>query len=356
MGLPCVGVVSGVRERYPKHVVPAGGFDAFHELVYLDEISAAGPGGCMGQCGINSMALPPIMTVGSKHVQDLVVDCVFAGEKNISLAISEPTAGSDVANIRLTAVREGDKYRVNGQKKWITGGHIASYFTLVTRTSGPGAKGISLFLVDATTPGITVRKMETQFDTCHGTTFITFDDVLVPAANMIGKEGEGFKYILLNFNHERWVIAVGACRMSRLCYSESLKYALRRKTFGKTLAEHPVIRSKLAEMARQFEALHDSNERIAYSYCQGVEDSRLGKECALLKVMASKTLEYCAREASQIFGGSSIVREGPGKLVERIYRDVRSVAIPGGSEEIMLDLAARTAISGAVAEVERSKL
>merc|ERR1719463_67080 len=118
----------------------------------------------MGQCGINSMALPPILFAGSKEVQGVVVDDVIAGRKNISLAISEPTAGSDVSNIRLTGERHGDDFIVNGQKKWITGGHIADYFTLVTRTGGAGPGGISLLLVDGASPGIKVRKMQTQFD------------------------------------------------------------------------------------------------------------------------------------------------------------------------------------------------
>lgn len=356
LGFPINGLVPFVKERYPKELVPKGGFDAFHELIYLDELASVGPGGAMGQCGINSMAIPPVLSVGSKHVQDLVVDSVFSGAKNISLAISEPTAGSDVANIKLTAERRGDGFVLNGQKKWITGGHMASYFTLVARTGGAGPQGISLFLVDAKSPGIDVRKMETQFDTCHGTTFLTFDNVVVPAVNMIGEEGKGFKYILLNFNHERWVISVSTCRMSRLCYAEGLKYALRRKTFGKALAEHQIIRGKLAEMSRSIESLQDSLERIAYQYTQGIPDSRLGRDCALLKVMASKTFEHCAREASQIFGGASIVREGPGKLVERLYREVRASAIPGGSEEILLDLAARQAIGVATALASKAKL
>jgi len=301
----------------------------------------------MGQCSINSMALPPIMCAGSKALQDAVVPGVIAGDKNIALAISEPAAGSDVSAIRLTAKREGDAYRVNGQKKWITGGHVADYFTLVARTGGPGPKGISLLLVDSKSSGISIRKMETQFDSCHGTTFIEFDDVMVPAANLIGEEGKGFKYILLNFNHERFVIAVGACRLARIAYAESLKYAVRRKTFGKPLVEHQMIRWKLGEMARLIETLQDSNERVAFQYKSGVPDSKLGTQCALLKVQCSKTLEFCAREAAQVFGGTSLVKEGPGKLVERIYRDVRLAAIPGGSEEILLDLAARQAISGA---------
>eukprot|EP00929_Paragymnodinium_shiwhaense_P114775 TRINITY_DN83281_c0_g1_i1.p1 TRINITY_DN83281_c0_g1~~TRINITY_DN83281_c0_g1_i1.p1 ORF type:complete len:437 (-),score=92.62 TRINITY_DN83281_c0_g1_i1:234-1544(-) len=347
-GLPCSGLAQSVQRRYPSRMVPEGGFDAFHELIYLDELANV-PGGAMGQCGINSMAIPPVMFAGSPMLQDLVADSVIDGTKNISLAISEPSAGSDVANIRCTAQREGDFYRVNGQKKWITGGHMADFFSLVVRTGGAGGSGLSVLLVDAKTPGIKIRKMETQFDTCHGTTFIEFDNVMVPVNRLIGEEGKGFKYILLNFNHERFVIAVEACRFARLCYSESLKFAMRRKTFGKPLTEHQVIRWKLAEMLRVTDSLYDGNERIAYQYKMGATDMSMGTMCALQKVAASKALELCAREASQIFGGSSIVKEGAGKLVERIYRNVRAEAIPGGSEEILLDLAARQSIAGAKA-------
>ena len=126
-----------------------------------------------------------------------------------------------------------------------------------------------------------------------------------------------------------------------------MKFALTRKTFGKPLVSHQVIRYKLAEMARQVECLHDNVERVAYQFSQGVPDFSLGGQCALLKVQASKTFEFCAREASQIFGGSSIVKEGRGKVVERLYRDVRASDIPGGSEEILLDFAMRHAVAKA---------
>jgi len=346
-GLPTAGLAKDIQARCPKEMTPEGGFDPFHELIYLDELAAVGPGGAMGQCGINSMAIPPILFAGSSRVQELVVDDVISGRKNISLAISEPTAGSDVAAIRATAVRDGNTFRVNGQKKWITGGHVADFFTLAVRTGGAGNKGISLLLVDAKSPGIQIRKMQTQFDTCHGTTFITFDDVSVPVDNIIGEEGGGFKYLLLNFNHERLVISISTCRFSRLCYAEALKYSMRRKTFGRALCEHQMIRWKLAEMLRHVDAVQDMNERVAFQYKAGVADASLGSQCALLKVTASKSFEYCAREASQIFGGSALVCEGPGKIVERLYREVRASAIPGGSEEVLLDLAARQAIAGA---------
>eukprot|EP00746_Dinoflagellata_sp_MGD_P142040 gnl/MRDRNA2_/MRDRNA2_75046_c0_seq1.p1 gnl/MRDRNA2_/MRDRNA2_75046_c0~~gnl/MRDRNA2_/MRDRNA2_75046_c0_seq1.p1 ORF type:complete len:433 (+),score=80.91 gnl/MRDRNA2_/MRDRNA2_75046_c0_seq1:69-1367(+) len=348
LGLPTVGLSKSLISAYPEHMVPKdGGWDAFHELVYLDEAARLPGGGCLGQIGINSMALPPVVVAGTPDMQEFCSQPVIQGKKNISLAISEPTAGSDVANIKTTAVLDGDHYVVNGQKKWITGGHIADYCTLAVRTGPQGMGGISLLLVDMKSPGLSIRKLPMQFDSCHGTTFLTFEDVRVPKNRLIGQEGGGFMYLMLNFNHERFVIAASTCRYARLCYEESMKYALKRKTFGKALVEHGIIRWKLAEMARLVEALYDNAERIAYQYTQGIADNQLGGQCAMLKVNASKTFEYCAREASQIFGGSSLVKEGQGKNIERLYREVRAQAIPGGSEEVMLDFTIRQAIGKA---------
>jgi len=298
------------------------------------------------------MALPPVVAAGSEEMKREVVKDVVQGRKFICLAISEPEAGSDVSNLKTTAERQGDFYIVNGSKKWITGGTMADYFTLAVRTGSEedGPAGLSLLLVDRHCPGIKVRKMETQFDTAHSTTFITFEDVKVPVSRLIGEEGAAFQLLLLNFNHERFVIAAAAARQARMCYEESLKYSVQRETFGKKLAQHQVIRMKLAEMARQVEALQDHLERIAFLFSSGVPDHRLGSQCALLKVTASRTLEFCAREASQVFGGSALVKEGKGKLIERIYREVRAAAIPGGSEEILLDLAARQAVAKAAKE------
>eukprot|EP01124_Arcella_intermedia_P010218 TRINITY_DN1674_c0_g1_i1.p1 TRINITY_DN1674_c0_g1~~TRINITY_DN1674_c0_g1_i1.p1 ORF type:complete len:324 (+),score=71.14 TRINITY_DN1674_c0_g1_i1:24-974(+) len=304
----------------------------------------------MGRGGINSIALPPILKAGSDYLKNKVCRDVITGQKNISLAISEPGAGSDVSNIQTTATRQGDFYIVNGSKKWITGGLSADYFTTAVRTDDGG---LSLLLIEKGTPGISIRRMETQFDSTHNTTFINFEDVKVPTRNLIGEEGMGFMLILLNFNHERFIIAAGTCRAARLCYEEAIKYALTRETFGKKLIQHQIIRYKLAEMARQVEALHDNVERVAYLISRGVPDSHLGGQAALLKVNASKTFEYCAREASQIFGGSSIVKEGKGKVVERLYREVRAQAIPGGSEEILLDFAMRQIASKALKDQKK---
>jgi len=137
---------------------------------------------------------------------------------------------------------------------------------------------------------------------------------------------------------------------------EAIKYAMVRKTFGQLLAENGVVRTKLAEMARLIEALHDNNEQVAYAYSCGVLDKDMGGRCALIKVSGSRTFEFCAREAAQIFGGNSLLREGKGKIVERLYREVRWTAIPGGSEEILLDLAVRQAMKNVPSETTSSKL
>jgi alkylation response protein AidB-like acyl-CoA dehydrogenase len=333
-------------------------FDYFYEQIMWDEFSRAGGGQVYGQADIDSMALPPILKFGSDYLKEKVCRGVVTGRKHIALAISEPYAGSDVAGIRTTAVRDGDFYIVNGTKKWITGGLFADFFTVAVRTGGQGMGGVSLLLLEKGMPGIHVRKMETQFDTCHNTTFITLEDVRVPAVNIIGAENMGFMIIMTNFNHERFLIATRSTRGCRMLYEASIKYAMERETFGKKLITHQIIRYKLAEMVRMIEALQDFLDKVTYLLSAGVPEIKLGGHCALLKVQASKTLEYCAREASQIFGGNSIVKEGKGKLVERAYRDVRSSAIPGGSEEILLDFSMRQVAAQAtkLAKEKQSKL
>lgn len=149
---------------------------------------------------------------------------------------------------------------------------------------------------------------------------------------------------MTNFNHERIGIIIQSLRFSRVCYEESVKYANKRRTFGKKLIDHPVIRMKLADMARQIEAAYNWLENVVYQ-AQSMEDTeamlKMGGAIAGLKAQSTKTFEFCAREASQIFGGLSYSRGGQGGKIERLYRDVRAYAIPGGSEEIMLDLSIR---------------
>lgn len=257
-------------------------------------------------------------------------------------------AGSDVANLNCEAKlsADGKHYIVNGEKKWITNGIWADYFTTAVRTGKDGMNGVSVLLIERG-PGVSTRKMNCQGVWSSGTTYITFEDVKVPVENLIGKENAGFRVIMTNFNHERIGIIIQSIRFARVCYEESMKFAHKRKTFGKRLIDHPVIRLKLAHMARQIESSYAWLENLMYQ-CQQMGEHeamlKLGGAIAGLKAQATTTFEFCAREASQIFGGLSYTRGGQGGKVERLYRDVRAYAIPGGSEEIMLDLSIRQAL------------
>ena len=325
-------------------------FDYFHELIILDEFGRCGSGGVLwGLLEGVHIGLPPVLNFGSEDLRERCGLRVLRGEATICLCITEPYAGSDVANIRCTAKKSscGKFYVVDGEKKWITNGVWADYFTVAVRTGGSGMGGISLLLIEKTMPGVQCRRMDCMGVWASGTSFITFENVKVPVGNLIGAENNGFKYIMHNFNHERWGFVVQANRFARVCYEEAFKYAHRRRTFGKRLVEHPVIRAKLADMVRQIDATHHQMENITYQMCTMPKEQSakaLAGITALAKVQSTKVFEYCAREAAQIFGGASYVRGGQGEKVERLYRDVRAYAIPGGSEEIMMDLGVRQAM------------
>eukprot|EP00451_Oxyrrhis_marina_P011273 CAMPEP_0204320076 /NCGR_PEP_ID=MMETSP0469-20131031/7457_1 /ASSEMBLY_ACC=CAM_ASM_000384 /TAXON_ID=2969 /ORGANISM="Oxyrrhis marina" /LENGTH=419 /DNA_ID=CAMNT_0051301331 /DNA_START=20 /DNA_END=1279 /DNA_ORIENTATION=- len=344
--LPCVVGPNGYE--YATCDAPAQ-FDYFHELIFVDELArgSASGGVLWGLVEGLQIGLPPVLNFGSEEMKKRVAPACLSGDKTICLAITEPWAGSDVANIRTTATRKGDKFILSGEKKWITNGIFADYFTVACRTGGPGMKGISMLLVEKTMPGIVCKKMDCQGVHSSGTTYIEFNEVEVPVSNLIGEENGGFGVIMKNFNHERWGFVVQANRFARVLLEESFKYANKRSTFGKKLIEHPVIRWKLAEMARQVEGTHHWLENITYQMCHMPKDDamvKLGGVTALMKAHSSKVMEFCAREASQVFGGNSYTKTGLGSKIERLYRDVRAYAIPGGSEEILLDLSVRQAM------------
>ncbi|KAJ3488122.1 hypothetical protein NLG97_g6257 [Lecanicillium saksenae] len=321
-------------------------WDLYHEMLLTDELCRTGSGGfiwnLIGGYGIGA---PPVMKFGQQALKDRILPGLLSGDKRICLAITEPDAGSDVANLTCEAKLsdDGKHFIVNGEKKWITNGIWADYFTTAVRTGGPGMNGVSLLLIERS-EGVSTRRMDCQGVWSSGTTYVTFEDVKVPVENLLGKKNQGFRVIMSNFNHERIGIIIQSLRFSRVLFEESVKYANKRRTFGKKLIDHPVIRMKLAHMARQIEASYNWLENVVYQ-CEKMPDTeamlRLGGPIAGLKAQSTLTFEFCAREASQIFGGLSYSRGGQGAKVERLYRDVRAYAIPGGSEEIMLDLSMR---------------
>jgi acyl-CoA dehydrogenase len=261
---------------------------------------------------------------------------VLRGEKWISLGITEPGGGSDVANLSTQAVRDGDHYVVSGSKTYITGGMRANWVSTAVRTGGDGAGGVSMLLIPTDAAGFSRTPLDRKMGWwASDTATLYFDEVRVPVSHLIGRENEGFKVIMANFNSERMAMAAAMEAYGRVCLEEAVVWARERKTFGQRLADHQVIRHKIAQMKQQLNATQ------AYIRCcyEAIEAGTPNPgDIALLKVQASEVMEFCAREAMQILGGLGYMR---GNRVERIYREVRVNAIGGGSEEIMRDLASR---------------
>ena len=321
---------------YPEEFGGAGSdFDIFHSLVQSEELCRPGAGGIPASLMIHSIGLPPVLAMGSDALKHRIAPAVLAGEKLICLGITEKGGGSDVANLRTRAERRGASYIVNGEKTLITSALRADYITLAVRTGDAGIGGISLMLVELDSAGVTRTRLDKMGWHSSDTATIHFDDVEVPAENLIGRENQGFGGIMRNFNGERLGMAQQAAAYSRICFEDALDWAQNRETFGRPLATRQSIRHKLARMLQMINATQAMIDHASWTV---KNDCAVPGDFALLKVQATQTLEFCAREACQILGGASFVR---GSRIERIYREVRVMAIGGGSEEIMYDLASR---------------
>ena len=310
-------------------------FDRFHALITSEELARIGAGGISSALMIHGIGLPPIMALGNEAMKHRIGRAVLSGQQQISLGISEPDAGSDVAQIKTRAERHGQGWRVNGTKTYITGGMTSKWLTTAVRTGGQGMAGISLLLIDLESKGVSRTELPKQGWWASDTASLHFDDVFVPDENLIGEENAGFYGIMANFNSERLGMAAQAAAFARVCIEEAYSWASQRKTFGQRLADHQVIRHKFASMAQRVWATTSMLDTYAWHVQMGHMPVA---ELAMLKVQATETMEYCAREAMQILGGAGFIR---GHRTERIYREVRVMAIGGGSEEIMRDLAAR---------------
>ncbi|WP_375207117.1 acyl-CoA dehydrogenase family protein [Hyphococcus sp.] len=311
------------------------GVDVFHSLIAAEELARAGSGGLVAGLMTHGIGLPPIIALGSEELKKRIAPPVLSGDKLIALCVTEPSGGSDVANLKTRAMRKGEDYIVNGEKTFITTGMRADYLTVAVRTGGDGAGGLSFLLIESDRPGVTRTPLKKMGWWMSDTASIHFDDVAVPAHNLIGQEDGGFAGIVANFNMERLSMAAQAIAFARVCIEDAAQWARERQTFGKPLAKHQVIRHKFAEMVRRTNAAQAYLDNCAWRVMKGETPVA---ELSLLKVQATRCMEFCAREAMQVLGGAGYMR---GCRVERIYREVRVMAIGGGSEEIMNDLAAR---------------
>lgn len=309
--------------------------DQFMRIVVSQELARHGAGGVNASLMSHGIGAPPIVAGGHPEVQARVLPGILAGEKISALAITEPNGGSDVANLRTTARRDGDHYVVNGEKTFITSGLRADWLTVAVRTGGAGPGGVSMLLIPGDTPGLSRTKLKKMGWWASDTATLHFDNCRVPSEYLIGEEGGGFQIIMRNFNSERMGMSASCAAFARVCVEEAIAYARQRETFGKPLTQHQVIRHKLVDMMQKVVATESMLMLLAWRLTQG--ESPVAEIC-MLKNQATQTMAHCASEAVQIFGGAGYMR---GAKVERIYREVKVNAIGGGAEEIMKDLASR---------------
>ncbi|EPW8856280.1 acyl-CoA dehydrogenase [Pseudomonas aeruginosa] len=307
--------------------------DLFAKVAASEELMRCGSGGLVAGLGSLDIGLPPVVKWARPEVRERVVPAVLRGEKIMALAVTEPSGGSDVANLKTRAVRDGDHYRVSGSKTFITSGVRADYYTVAVRTGGEGFAGISLLLVEKGTAGFSVgRKLKKMGWWASDTAELFFDDCRVPAENLIGVENAGFACIMANFQSERLALAVMANMTAQLALEESLRWAREREAFGKPIGKFQVMRHRLAEMATQLEVSREFTYRQAAKMAAG---KSVIKEISMAKNFATDVADRLTYDAVQVLGGMGYMRES---LVERLYRDNRILSIGGGSREIMNEI------------------
>ena len=317
------------------------GTDAFYVLLASIEIAKAGSGGLGASLLSHSIGTPPIHAFANDELKDEVLPKILSGEKISALAITEPGGGSDVAALRTKAVKDGDHYIVSGEKTFITSGMRADYYTVAVRTDpdAKGPNGISMLLIDAHSEGISKSKLDKMGWWASDTAHLHFDQVKVPAKNLLGPENFGFLVIMNNFNMERFYLAASSYGFALVCYEEALAWAKERKTFGKRLVDHQVMRHKLVDMATRLQTTRALLEDTAYKLGRPeLQGNEMIAQICMLKNVATQTMQFCADAAVQTLGGMGFMR---GTKSERIYREVKVNMIGGGAEEIMKDLASR---------------
>jgi acyl-CoA dehydrogenase len=306
-------------------------------LAVTEAMAEAGASsGLLAALFTSGIALPHIVAAGTDDLVDRFVRPTLAGETIGALAITETGAGSDVANLRTSAVREGPHCVVNGAKTFITSGVRADFVTAAVRTGGPGHAGISLLVVEASTPGFEVtRSLPTMGWHCADTAELSFTDARVPATHLVGPEHGGFALIMEHFVTERLALAVHGYGIAARALELTLEHVRRRETFGRPLIARQTVRHTLVEMHRRIEVARTYTREVARRHVSGeavVAEALQAKACAV------EACAFVVDRAVQLHGGTGYLH---GIEVERAYRDARILGIGGGATEVLNDLTAR---------------
>ena len=290
----------------------------------------AGCSGIAGMISINALACGPILVGGSDEQKKRFLSPLCESGKTASFALTEREAGSDAAGVKTKAVRKGDEYVINGQKCFITNGAYAALYTVFASTDpARGTKGITAFVVPCETPGVSIGKIEDKMgQRALNVAEVNFDDVVVPATNVLGAEGQGFKIAMETLNEGRVNIATTALGIARSAFEESLHYAKQRVQFGKAIGTYQSINFLLADMAAAIDA-----SRLLTWYAASRCDQGLSfvRGAAQAKLFASDTAMWITTDAVQIHGGYGYIKE---YLVEKLMRDAKLTQIYEGTNQV----------------------
>ena len=311
------------------------GLDYSYQIVFSEELGRIASGGVSMAIGVQTdMSTPAMAKFGSNYIKEEFLSKAIAGDAVCSIAVSEPHAGSDVANIKTTAVKDGDDYIINGTKMWITNATQADYLCLLANTGGDKPhKSKSLIVVPTNTPGISFsEKLDKLGMRSSDTAQIFFDEVRVPQKNLIGEEGMGFTYQMIQFQEERLYCAAGLLKSMEHCINTTIEYTRERQAFGKPLLDQQVIHFRLAELQTEVEALRALTYDAVEGYINGVD---VTLKASMAKLKAGRLVREVTDACLQYWGGMGFMWDNP---VSRAYRDQRLSSIGGGADEVMLGI------------------
>ncbi len=314
--------------------------DFYYSMILCEELSHCFSGGfTIAALVIQYMSAPYLLKYATEELKERYLRPVIAGEMVSAVAITEPGAGSDVKNIKTTAVRTGDYYIVNGSKTFITNGYYGNFFITAVKTApDKGTKGISLLLIDRHTQGISANKINKLGWHASDTAELAFDQVKVPASNLIGAEGEGFRYLMDGLQLERLTAAIHSVATAESALQYTLEYLQQREALGKKIAEFQAVRHRIAQITADIA----TTKAFVYHCCDlQYEGTYAVRECSIAKLQASELAVQAVGQCLQLFGGYGFTED---YKIARLYRDVRVGTIIGGTSEIMLEIIAKMSI------------
>lgn len=316
------------------------GLDYTCLALIIEEIAAVDAGTSVGVAAQNSLGASPIVRHGTEEQKRAHLPALATGERFVAYALTEPDAGSDAASLRTQAVRDGDHYVLTGVKAWVSHGGHADVILAMARTDTQGdrkgARGISTFIVTPDMLGFSVGKKEDKMGLRGSETVqLVFDELRVPAANLLGEAGMGFVYAMQSLDNGRLGIAAQSIGIARAALEHSVRYAAERKQFGSPIKEFQAIQFKLADMATRVASSRALLYAAAAAKDRGLPITQFG---SMSKLMASETAMWVTTQAIQVFGGYGYVKEYP---VERLFRDAKVTEIYEGTSEIQRIIIAR---------------